>query len=67
MKTMCNLCTNKNSMIHNFLDAYNFNDYKNIINFITTNQDFHPLGLFRDNHSKELNFPTLFCGHPNYF
>jgi hypothetical protein len=54
-------------MIHNFLDAYNFNDYKNIINFITTNQDFHPLGLFRDNHSKELNFPTLFCGHPNYF
>jgi hypothetical protein len=54
-------------MIHNFLDAYNFNDYKNITNFIALNQDFHHLGLFRDNHSKELFFPTLFCGHPNYF
>jgi hypothetical protein len=27
-------------------------------------QDFHPLGLFKDKHSKELNFPTLFYGQP---
>jgi hypothetical protein len=27
-------------------------------------QCFHLLGLFKDNHLKELNFPTLFYWHP---
>jgi hypothetical protein len=37
---------------------------KKSIYFIAPNQDFHPLVLFKDNHSEELIFPTLFCGHP---
>jgi hypothetical protein len=32
--------------------------------YILLPQDFHPLGLFKDKHSKELNFPTLFYGQP---
>jgi len=34
-------------------------DYENIIYFIVANQNFHLLGVFKDKHSKELNFPTL--------
>jgi hypothetical protein len=52
------------SMIHKFLDGSKINDYKNIICYIVPNQCFHPLGLFKDNHLKELIFPTLFYGHP---
>jgi hypothetical protein len=55
-------CALTNSMIHNFLHASKINDYENIIYSIAPSQDFHPLGLFRDNHSKELNFPTFFMG-----
>jgi hypothetical protein len=47
-------------MIHNFLDAPKIMDYENTIYSITSNQNFHPLGLFKDKHSKEQNFPTLF-------
>jgi hypothetical protein len=36
---------------------------KNIY-LIASNQAFHPLALFKDKHLEELNFPTLFCGHP---
>ncbi len=46
------------------------NDYINAIYSIIPNQDFYTLGLFKDNHSKELNFPTLFLWastRPNYF
>jgi hypothetical protein len=57
-------CFPIDSMIHNFLNVSKNNDYKKIIYFIAPCQDFHPLGLFRDNHLKELNFPTLFYGHP---
>jgi hypothetical protein len=31
---------------------------------IAPSQDFHPLGLFKNNHSEEFNFLTLFYGHP---
>ncbi len=63
MKTVCT-CAPIDSMTHNFLHASKINDYENIIYSIAPSQDFHPLGLFRDNHLEELNFPTLFYGHP---
>jgi hypothetical protein len=42
-------------------------DYDNIIYFIAPNQIFHLLNLFKNKHSKELNFPTLFYGQPQQF
>jgi len=43
-------------------------DYENTIYFIVSNQNFHPLGLSKDKHSKELNFPTCFTGNfDNFF
>jgi hypothetical protein len=51
-------------MIHNFLHASKINDYENVIYSIAPSQNFHPLGYFKDNHLEELNFPTLFYGHP---
>jgi hypothetical protein len=39
-------------------------DYKNTIYFIAPNQNFHPLGLFKDKHLEKLNFPTLLYGQP---
>jgi len=56
--------TPTNSMIHNSLDPPKIIDYENIIYFIAPSQDFHPLGLFKDKHSKELNFPTSLYGQP---
>jgi len=38
-------------------------DYENTIYLITLNQNFHPWGLLRNKHSKELYFLTLFYGH----
>jgi hypothetical protein len=49
-------------MINNLLDVSKINDYENIIYLIIPNQDFHPLGLFKDNHLEKLNFLTLFMG-----
>jgi hypothetical protein len=46
-------------MKHNFLNAPKILDYENIIFYITLTK-FHPLNLFKDKHSKELNFQTLF-------
>jgi hypothetical protein len=58
------ICAPIESMIQiYFLDASKIDDYENIIYFIIPSQDFHHLGLFRDNHSKELKFSTLFYGH----
>jgi hypothetical protein len=37
-------------------------DYENTIYYIAPSQNFHLLCLFKDQHSKELNFPTLFYG-----
>ncbi len=54
-------------MIHNFLDAPKIIDYENTIYSIAPSQKFHPLGLFKDKHSKEWNFPTLFIGQPWQF
>ena len=51
-------------MIHNFLDAPKISDYENIVYFVAPSKNYHPLGLFKDKNSKELNFPILFFGHP---
>jgi hypothetical protein len=45
-------------MIHNFLEAPKIMDYENTIYFIALSQHFHPLGLFKDKHSKEISFPA---------
>jgi hypothetical protein len=60
-------CTLTYSMINKFLDALKITDYENIIYSIAPSQDFHPLGLFKYKHSKQLNFPTLFYGQLQYF
>jgi hypothetical protein len=44
-------CTPTDSMIHKFLDAPKIMDYENIIYSIAPNQNFHPLGLFKNKHS----------------
>jgi hypothetical protein len=48
-------------MIHNFLDAPK-NWIMRILDICCPNQNFHPLGLFKNKDSKELKFPTLFYG-----
>jgi len=35
--------------------------------YIAPSQHFHPLGLIKDKHSKELNLPTLFYGQIQSF
>ncbi len=55
-------CTPTNLMIHNFWDASKKMDYDNIIYFIAPNQNFHPLNLFRNKHSKEQKNSTLLYG-----
>jgi hypothetical protein len=60
-------CTPTKSMIHSFLNAPKIMDYENTIYFIAPNQNFHPLGLFKDRHSKEQNFSTLFFGQTKEF
>jgi hypothetical protein len=47
-------------MIHNFLDVPKIMNYENNIYFIGPSQNFHPLGLFLNKHSKKQNFATLF-------
>jgi hypothetical protein len=54
-------------MIHNFLDAPKIMDYENNIYFNAPNQNFHLLSLFKDKHSKELNFLILFYGQLQQF
>jgi hypothetical protein len=56
--------TPTNSMIHKFLDILEIMNYENTIYSITLNQNFYPLGLFKNTHSKEQNFPMLFYGQP---
>jgi hypothetical protein len=51
-------------MIHKLLEAPKIMDYENNIYSIAPSQHFHPLSLFKDSHSKGLNFPTLFYGQP---
>jgi hypothetical protein len=47
-------------MIHNCLDIPKMMDYDNTIYSITLSQNFHLLGLFKNKHLEELDFPTLF-------
>ncbi len=42
-------------------------NYENTIYYITSNQNFHPLSLFKNKHSKEQNFQTLLYGQPQQF
>jgi len=42
-------------------------NYENTIYSTTLSQNFHLLSLFKDKHSKELNFPILFYGQPQQF
>jgi len=42
-------------------------DYESTIYYIAPSQYFHPLGLFKSKHSKELNFSTLFYGQLQQF
>jgi hypothetical protein len=49
-------------MIHSFLDAPKIMECENTIYFIAPNQNCLPLGLFKDKHLEEQNFPTLFYG-----
>jgi hypothetical protein len=51
-------------MIHNFLDAPKIMDYENTIYSIAPSQNFQPLDLFKNEHSKKKKFPTLFYGQP---
>jgi hypothetical protein len=55
------------SIIHIFLDVSKIMDYENIMYFIAPSQNFHPLGLFKDNISKIKKFPTLFYWQPRQF
>jgi UDP-2,3-diacylglucosamine pyrophosphatase LpxH len=61
---MKNILYTKDSMMHKFQKFPKIMDYENNIYYITANQDFHLLGLFKYKHSKKLNFPTLFYGQP---
>jgi hypothetical protein len=53
-------------MIHNCLEVPKLN-YENIIYFIFPSEHFHPLGLFKNKHSKELKFLALFYGNLRQF
>jgi len=54
-------------MIDKFVDAPKIMDYENTIYSIVPSQNFHPLDLLKDKHSKKLNFPTLLYGQPWQF
>jgi hypothetical protein len=60
--------TPTNLMIHKFLEVSKIMDYENTtIYFVAPNQNFHPLGLFKIKHLKELKFSTLFYGQFRQF
>jgi len=46
-------------MIHYFLKVPKIMDYDNTIYFIATSEQFHLLGLFKDNHPKKLKFSNI--------
>jgi hypothetical protein len=39
-------------------------DDENLIYYVAPSQNFHLLGLLKNKHSKELDFPTLFHKQP---
>jgi hypothetical protein len=47
-------------MIPNFLDTPKIMVDENLIYYVAPSQNFHLLGLLKNKHSEELNFPTLF-------
>jgi len=59
-------------MVHKFLDSEILQDSDKISMItptkndlsIATSEGYHLIGIFKDKHSKELKFPTLFFGHP---
>jgi hypothetical protein len=42
-------------MINNFLNVSKINDYESVVYLIAWSQNFHHLGLFKNQHSKKLN------------
>jgi hypothetical protein len=54
-------------MIHNFFDTPKIMDYENILYYIGPSQNFHPLCSFKNKHSNQLKFPTLFYEYPWQF
>ena len=51
------------TLVHNFLDSEKIYDFDNMIS-IAPSQEYSPVGIFKDKHSEELNYPTLFYGYP---
>jgi hypothetical protein len=51
------------TLVHNFLDSEKIYDFENLI-FIALSQEYSLVGIFKDKNSEELNYPTLFSGHP---
>ena len=52
------------SLIHWFNDSHSIKDLKTIVIEIVPSEGIKPLGIFQDTYSEEMNFPTLFFGHP---
>ena len=54
------------TLVHGYSEAHLIHDLDTIIIQITPSEGFHPLGIFQDKLSGELNFLTLFFGssHP---
>jgi hypothetical protein len=51
------------TLVHNFLDSEKIYDFENLMS-IAPSQEYSSLGIFKDKNSEELNYPTLFSGHP---
>jgi hypothetical protein len=51
------------TLVHNFLDSKKIYDFENLMS-IAPSQEYSPIGIFKDKNSEELNYPTLFSGHP---
>ena len=51
------------TMIHNFLDSDIINDCDKML-IVAPSEDYHPISIFKDKYSEELNFSTLFYGYP---
>ncbi len=54
------------TMVQNLLSSEQIYDYFEKTIVVAPGQDSKPLGLFHDECSEELNFPTLFFGQPRY-
>ena len=51
------------TIVHGFGQSHLIDDLDTSIIQIAPSEGFHPLGIFHDKFSEELNFPTLFYGY----